>query len=158
MFNLLMQMYERIGQFVLPILQQGAPEAVPVFASSMVSAAKQFMFKTLEQFNVTNPEDVLAGLSVLERVLPAPEDLGGLDNFERSQEDLKVLDQLQRLEDILRENPPDGGRGEGVPSVRSELRRFRGEEGISPSGNSGGRVAPQNAGSSGGPGFGPSLV
>ncbi len=158
MFNLLIQMYERIGQFIIPILQQISPEAIPVFAHSIVSASKQFMFKALEQFDVTNPEDVLSGLSVLERALPAPEDFGGVDSFERSQEELDLLNQLQRLEDILRENPTDGSRGEGVPSVRSELRRFRGEEGIPGGSNSGRGIAPQNAGGSRGPGQGPILV
>lgn len=107
LFNLLVQMYQQI----LPLAQALAPEQLPEVAHALVRSAQNFMGETLDTFEVTNPEDVLAGLTVLERVLPSPEDLGGLESFRRSAENEQIIERLGKIEDLfqeaqsLRDNP-----------------------------------------------------
>jgi len=98
-FNLLMQMYEK----VMPFAQFLAPDSLPEVANAMVKSAHKYMGDVLETFGDSDPEGVLQGLTVLERVLPSSRDFGGMDSFEREQERSQVLDGLQRLEDLARE-------------------------------------------------------
>lgn len=98
LFNLMVQMYGQILQLVGPII---GPQGIAPVASSMVSAAKDFMFTTLERFDVTNPDEILAGLTTLEKLLPNPEDLGGMEAFEGRVKELEALEQISRLEGLL---------------------------------------------------------
>lgn len=127
LFNLLVQSYEKI----LPLAAQLAPKDTPEVVSAMVSAAKKFLFQTLEEFDQSNPQDILAGFTVLERVLPAPEDLGGLAANEATAQTAQVLDQLSRLEDLLRRTPrgTEGG-GRKIPSIE-DIRGLLGPQGVS---------------------------
>jgi hypothetical protein len=109
-FNLTVQLYtlvldlaERVG--VPP--QQLAP-----VAGQMVQAASGFMFQILDRFDVSNIDEVLSGLQVLERILPTPEDLGGDDEFKRSSEDAENLARLGKLEAIIQSVSGRGGDSE----------------------------------------------
>jgi hypothetical protein len=122
MFNLLTQMY---GQ-LLPIAQGLPPEAFTAVLRSMVTSARRFMGDVLESFETSDPEAVLEGLVTLERLLPAPENLGGMEAFDRRAQSAESLDKLSRLEALLRE----------AERVRS------GQPGISPGDKPSRRTAP----------------
>jgi len=124
LFNLLVQMYERI----MPFAQLLSPEQLPEVAHAMVRSANRFMQDVLETFEVTDAEDVLAGLAVLEKVLPAPEDLGGMDAFRRATESSQIIDKIGRLEDLYREAAASRGGverllGEGADGARMATRQ-----------------------------------
>lgn len=128
LFNLLVQSHERL----LPLAANLAPDRVAEVANALVASAKKYLMDVLETFDETDPEGVLAGLTTLERILPRPEDMGGLESFERGARESEILDQLQRLESLTRE-AEDASRGrEGVGSERRQRERFSAPEGVSP--------------------------
>ena len=91
-------MYGQLLQLAGPIV---GPQGIAPVASSLVKSAKTFMFQTLERFDVTNPDEILEGLTTLEKILPAPEDLGGMEDYERRVKELEVVEQIGRLEGLL---------------------------------------------------------
>lgn len=96
LFNLMTQLYQQL----LPLVGQMAPQAAPEIVEALVRSSKRFMEDVLGTFDVTDPEEVLAGLTTLERLLPAPEDLGGLGRMQDSQ---RLIDQMQRIEALYDE-------------------------------------------------------
>lgn len=138
LFNLMVQLYKEI----IPLAAQMAPDELPAVVAGLVNSAKQFMFQVLEQFDVTNPEDVLAGLTVLQRVLPNPEDLGGMESFRSGEETARIFDQLGELEDLLRETPRGDNGGRTSAQSGEDLRRFLREQRISRSAGQGGAPSP----------------
>lgn len=126
LFNLLVQLYERI----MPFAQLLAPEQMPEVAHGMVRSAKTYMLNVLQSFEETDPEDVLAGLTVLEKVLPRPEDLGGLEHIRRAEESAALHDQLARLEDIYREAEATRGGFEGILGVGNNRRGVAPQQGV----------------------------
>ncbi len=110
MFNLLTQLYQQM----LPLAQGLAPDALPAVVQAMVGGAQKFMGDVLETFDISDPEEALAGLTVLERLLPRAEDLGGLEAFARGTESAEILEKLSGLENILREAESLRGRDTGV--------------------------------------------
>jgi hypothetical protein len=133
LFNLLSQMYERM----LPFVQHLAPERMGEVAKAMAQGASRFLEDVLETFEVTDPDDLLAGLTVLEKVLPTPEDLGGLESYRRGAESVEIVDQLRRMEDLLGEANDSRTRGDGVPSSSRYGRRVAPPQGIRGGANSG---------------------
>lgn len=119
MFNLLVQLYKEL----IPFAQALAPEQLPNVVHSMVKGAQKFVGDVLETFEVSDPEDVLAGLAVLERVLPAAEDLGGLESFARRAEAAEVLDKISGLEDLLKQAEAARRRDPGVSFARGDNSR-----------------------------------
>lgn len=98
-WQLSLQMYTQIIQFVQ---QVGVPpQALAPVAVEFVKSAEKFMQSVLDRFDVTNPDDITAGLRVLERILPAAEDFGGLQANEKSVDRAKEADNLARLEALL---------------------------------------------------------
>lgn len=119
LFNLFTQLYERL----LPMVGQLAPDAVPEVARALVRSSRRYMEDVLESFEQTDPEVVLEGLTTLERVLRAPEDLGGIEANARAEETAKILDGLARVEGVLRE-AESAGRGDGaIPPGNERARR-----------------------------------
>ena len=108
-WNLLVQMYKELS----PLINL-APEATGEFARAMVKGANKFMGDVLETFETSDPEEILAGLSVLERVLPSAEDLGGLEAHERGAQTTAIVDKLSRLESTFLEAAAAQGRGDRV--------------------------------------------
>lgn len=128
LFNLLVQMYKEF----IAMTAQLAPQALGEVANALVKSAKKFMRQTLETFGDPDPEGILAGLTVLERVLPAPEDFGGLDSFERAEATAKVLDQVAGVEDLLRQaQAAERGAARLPLSRRDSGRNIRPEESAS---------------------------
>jgi hypothetical protein len=98
-FNLLVQLYREI----LPLVQALSPNILPVVVQSMVKGARKYMGDVLESFDTSDPDAVLEGLLVLERVLPAPENLGGVESFDQRASSAQEIDALSRVEGLLRE-------------------------------------------------------
>ncbi len=98
-FNLMMQ----LSQQLLPLVQMLAPEHLPEVVHGMVKSARYFMGEVLETFDITDPDAVLEGITTLEKLLPAPEDLGGMESFNRRAESSATIDGLSRVEALLRE-------------------------------------------------------
>ncbi len=119
LFNLIVQMYEKI----MPLAQMLAPQQIGEIAHALVRSAHAYMSDVLETFESTDPEEVLAGLAVLERVLPAPEDFGGLESFRRTAETSEIISKVSRLEDLLREVEGTRGGATGFPSSNNGARR-----------------------------------
>ena len=133
MFNLLNTLHQQL----LPLAQALAPEALPSVVQAMVGGAQKFVGDVLETFDVSDPEEALAGLTVLERLLPQPEDMGGLEAFSRGVESAEILDKLAGLEGILREAEALRSRDSGVPEPGREPARLPPTPGVTPNLDSG---------------------
>ena len=120
MFNLLTQLYQQM----LPLAQGLAPDALPAVVQAMVGGAQKFMGDVLETFDISDPEEALAGLTVLERLLPRAEDLGGLEAFARGTESAEILEKLSGLENILREAEGLRSRDTGVSQPSRDAPRL----------------------------------
>lgn len=98
-FNLLVQMYEKfwllLGNIGVP------PDILAIIAGSMARTSKDFLWQVLERMDVTNPDEALATLSVIERILPAPEALQSNEAVERRLADAEILEQIEELERTL---------------------------------------------------------
>lgn len=99
LFNLMTQMYQQL----IPLVGQVAPEAAAPVIGALVTSAKRFMEDTLNTFDVTDPDEVLAGLTVLERILPSPTDLGGEGDAARLEEQEDLMRRLNSIEAIYEE-------------------------------------------------------
>jgi hypothetical protein len=110
LFNLMVQMYGEL----LPLAAQLAPEGLGEVTHALVASAKKFMGDTLAAFEVSDPEDVLAGLTTLEQILPDPRNLGGVNDFARREESAALLEKLERVEGLLLEAEGAARRGDGV--------------------------------------------
>jgi hypothetical protein len=126
LFNLLVQMYEKMA----PLAQMMAPEHLPEFIHGMVRSAKKYMGNVLENFDQPDPDEILAGLTVLEKVLPRPEDFGGLEAYERGVESAEVLEGIERLERLYQEAEAVAGRRSGVADDRRDGKRSASPPGI----------------------------
>ena len=110
-FQLLVQAHQQI----LPLAQGLVPDAIPEIARGLISGTIRFLTDTLETFGESDPESILASLTVLEKLLPARGDFGGLESFQRASETDILLNQLDGLETLLRE----------AKSSRDEFSRTR---------------------------------
>ncbi len=128
LFNLMVQMY---SQFI-PFVQQLTPEALPGVAHALVTSAKKFMLDALASFDVTDPDEMLAGLALMERILPNPEDFGGMESFRRAEEGTAQLEALGRLEAIIRETANTQDRSGGLRESRRNTRGLESTEGLPP--------------------------
>jgi len=125
MFNLLVQMHEKLA----PMAQMLAPEQLGEFVHAMVRSAKHYAQNVLETFDEPDPDAILAGLSALERLLPRPEDLGGLEAYQRGADSAEIAEGLTRLENLHNEAQ---AAAEGRRRVADERRD--GERSTSPPG------------------------
>lgn len=119
MFNLLNSLYEKL----LPLVQALAPEHLPNVVHAMVKGGQKFLGDVLEAFDTSDPEEALAGLTVLERVLPRAEDMGGLEAFARSVESAEVVEKLSGLENLLRSAEAARDGDAGIPLRSREPTR-----------------------------------
>jgi hypothetical protein len=120
MFNLLTNLYQQL----LPLAQGLAPEALPSVVQAMVKGSQKFLGDVLETFDISDPEEALAGLTVLERLLPRAEDLGGLEAFARGVESAEILEKLSGVENLLREAEALRSRDSGVPELSGDAPRL----------------------------------
>lgn len=106
MFNLTIQMYGQLLDFIREFIP---PEQMALIAGSMVKTAKGFMFQVYERFDVTDPDEVLSTLTLLESILPKSEEFSGAEAVEDSVRETKALEGIQRLEALLGGNPGEDG-------------------------------------------------
>ncbi len=126
LYNLLVQTHKEL----LPFAQAFAPEYMPMVARSFVFSARKYLEDVLETFEETDPMAVLAGLSVMEKILPRAEDLGGLESFERGIVSAETLDAITRLEGTLQEAKAAAEASRGISDQRGEPRRVSAPEGV----------------------------
>lgn len=111
MFNLINQMYQQL----IPLMaQMVGPEQLAPIIHDMVSGAKRFMGDALESFEVSNPDEVLSALTLMEQILPDARDLGGLEDFERAEAQSKIIEGVSRVEALLRQAEGASSRGPGI--------------------------------------------
>ena len=72
--NLVIQQGERM----LAMVQQLAPQHLPMVAHELITTIKPIFRKVMAYAEAGDPDQAVAVLSVLERILPAPEDMGGM--------------------------------------------------------------------------------
>lgn len=153
LFNLLMQLHKEI----FPLAQQFSPESVPFVAAGAIKGAQKFMADILEAFEEPDPEGILAGLAVLEKLLPQMENLGGLETLERGVEVSQILDRLAGLEHLAAETEAAVEDSRRISDPGRNGKRFSAPEGLPP----GGRVDALIGGTTGrgerGPGAGTPL-
>lgn len=99
LFNLIVQMYQQL----IPLVGEVSPDAAAPVVGALVVGAKRFMEDTLNTFDVTDPDEVLAGLTVLEHILPNPTDLGGGEETARLEEQEDLTRRLNSIEAIYEE-------------------------------------------------------
>lgn len=97
LLNLLIQVHKEL----FPFVQALAPQSMATVAHSFVAAANRFLTDTLDAFETTDPEEILAGLITLQKVLPSPQDLGGMERTAREEETAALLQKLTDLESRL---------------------------------------------------------
>jgi hypothetical protein len=133
LFNLMVQLYEKMLQ-----LAQGlAPESLGPIAGAMVRSARHFMENALAAFETTNAEELLEGLTLLEKVLPDARDFGGMDAFAREAESAAIIDQLQRVEALGIEASRARDGRDRIRADSFNGRRMEGEERLPHGGPSG---------------------
>lgn len=98
-YQLLVQAHESI----LPLAAQFAPESLPEIARGLITGTKKFLTDALETFDETDPEGILASLTVLEKVLPQGPNFGGVGFDARAAETDQLLAAFGRMEALLRE-------------------------------------------------------
>lgn len=131
--QLVIQVYEKLW----PFAQALAPQAMAQVANGFVKSARRFLEDFLETNDTTDMDDMLAGLVVLEKVLPAPGDFGGMESFRRAAESDQVLTKLSGLENLLREAQADRERSLGVSAGSGNGRRMAREERVPRGGSPG---------------------
>jgi hypothetical protein len=124
MFNLLMQLHERLFELVGSV----APDVLPLVAAGTVKGAQKFMFDILSAFDETDPEGILSTLAVLERVLPQMEDMGGVGDLERRLESAEILERLSGLESLVQEAEAAAEDARGVSDERRRRERASPQE------------------------------
>lgn len=73
-----MNLMIQVGQQVMQLGQQFAPQAMGVLAHEMVAALRPVVKKVFQYADAGDPDKAVSVLAVLERLLPAPEDMGGM--------------------------------------------------------------------------------
>lgn len=124
--QLITQVYEKLW----PFAQALAPEHIAEVAHGFVHSARRFLEDFLETSDTTDVDDLLAGLVVLEKVLPAPEDFGGMESYNRGAESGALFDKLNRLENLLVEAEASRSGRDGLSAGSGNGRRMAREERI----------------------------
>lgn len=73
-----MNLVVSMGQQMMALAQQFNPQAAGVVAHELVQAIKGPFRKVMEYSDSGNVDEAISVLAVLERILPAPEDMGGM--------------------------------------------------------------------------------
>lgn len=79
--NLIMQM----GDKMIQLTQGLAPNALGIVAHEIISAVRPVFKNIMEYAGAPDPEQAIAVLNVLERILPDPEDMGGMANARKDE-------------------------------------------------------------------------
>lgn len=106
-WQLLQQMWQTITQTAQ---MTGAPQIIPLLAHEFISAVKPVLKKVMQYADAPDPDQAISVLTVLERILPAPEDMGGMAAARSDEANAALLEQLRkRTADELGGNAGAGG-------------------------------------------------
>jgi hypothetical protein len=94
-WNLLQQMWQQVLQ-TTQMLGPQAAAVIPLLAHEFVKAVQPVMKKVMQYADAPDPEQAISVLSVLERILPAPEDMGGMGGAQASEDANALVAQLQQ--------------------------------------------------------------
>jgi hypothetical protein len=108
-WQLLVQMWQQILQTAT---QLGQGNLIPLLAHEFIAAVKPVFKKVMQYADAPDPEQAISVLTVLERILPAPEDMGGMG---AAQGEASVEALLAQLGDRARGL---GGTGGGAESTQ----------------------------------------
>lgn len=73
-----MQLVIQMGQQAIQLVQGLAPQATGVVAHELVQTLIPIFKKVMQYADAPDPDKAIAVLSVLDRILPSPEDMGGM--------------------------------------------------------------------------------
>lgn len=84
------------GQILQTAQMTGQTAIVPLLAHEFVAAMKPVLKKVMQYADAPDPDQAISILSVLERILPAPEDMGGMGGAQASESTDALIAQLQQ--------------------------------------------------------------
>lgn len=93
-WNLLNQMWQQVLTTTSTLGPQ-AQAVIPLLAHEFVKAVKPVMKKVMQYADAPNPEEAISVLAVLEKLLPAPEDMGGMGPAQASEDSAAMVRLLQ---------------------------------------------------------------
>lgn len=129
LYNLMVQMYTNFVQMFQALNPD--PQLLAAVMGSMVFSAKQFMSDVLEQYEITNPEEVLAALTFLEGILPKAQDMGGASKSAQDELMGQLFDRLDDLRESLRRSIESAPlRGENGGTEANGRGRIASPEGL----------------------------
>lgn len=110
-WQLLMQMWQTVTQTA----QTMAPQIIPLLAHEFIKAVKPVFKKVMQYADAPDPDQAISVLTVLERILPAPEDMGGMAGARSDEATSALIEQLRaRTSTELGGNAGAGGAAEAA--------------------------------------------
>lgn len=103
---------QNAGQ-LLSMAQQLAPDIIPVLAHEIIATIRPVFRKVMQYADAGDPDQAVAALTVLERVLPAPENLGGMDQAQANYRADVAAGNVRR-------DGANGARTPGAPSAEEQ--------------------------------------
>lgn len=73
-----MQLVNQMGEQMMRLTQGLAPQALGLVAHELIATVKPIFRKVMAYADAGDPDQAVAVLNVLERILPSPEDMGGM--------------------------------------------------------------------------------
>lgn len=111
-WQLLLQMWQTVTQTAQ---MTGTPQIIPLLAHEFISAVRPVFKKVMQYADAPDPDKAIAVLTVLERILPSPEDMGGMAAARTDQATSALLEQLrQRTIGELGGEPSGRGPAQGT--------------------------------------------
>lgn len=108
------QLLQQMWQQVLTTTQMLGPSAaqvIPLLAHEFVAAVKPVLKKVMQYADAPDPDKAISVLNVLEAILPAPEDMGGMGGAQASQDANALIAQLQQRASASVGGEPGAGNG-----------------------------------------------
>lgn len=110
-WQLLLQMWQQISQTA----SQLSPGILPLLAHEFIKAVKPVFKKVMQYADAPDPDQAISVLTVLERILPAPEDMGGMGAASSDAATSALLEQLRaRTNAELGGDAGNGGQAQGA--------------------------------------------
>lgn len=89
-WQLLIQMWQQVSTTAQTI----APQTIPLLAHEFIKAVKPVFKKVMQYADAPDPDQAISILTVLEKILPAPEDYGAMGGKQAEAQTQALLDQL----------------------------------------------------------------
>lgn len=125
-WNLLLNMWQQIRAEAVQL----SPQMLPVLAHEMVKALRPVFKRILQLADAPDPDEAISVLALLEQILPAPQDFGGLQGSQEAE-------QSALLQEALAGGGAGSPNGDGVGGVEAA-------QGVPGLGNTGRTAIPTN--------------